>query len=484
MPVSADILCPIRRGVRDHPQAPALLADGETWSYEDLERRVAGVAAQLKDVGCAGRRVALLLPSGVDLLVLCWALLRVRSTAVLLSTRVPSEQVPNRLCSCGAEHLVTDRALPDTVKALIREGGRQVHAPEAFQVDATGGEEGEARVSLDQAATILFTSGSTGSPKAALHTVGNHYYSALGSNRNITVEIGDRWLAVLPLYHVGGLGIVWRCWLAGAAVVVPTADASLVDALHRHRITHVSLVETQLRRLLRDEAAARPPSLRAVLLGGSAVSPVLVDATLDRGWPLHTTYGMTEMTSQVTTTPPGAPRAHLHSSGRVLPYRKVRIAEDGEILVRGKTLFAGYVASEEAVEPAVDGDGWYHTGDLGQFDDEALLYVTGRKDNLFISGGENIQPERIEAVLEALPGVVQALVVPVADAEYGQRPVAFVRGPAAAGGQRLARELERHLARFMIPEAFYTWPDTGTEPMKVDRSAFRRLAEERRLERK
>jgi O-succinylbenzoic acid--CoA ligase len=186
------------------------------------------------------------------------------------------------------------------------------------------------------------------------------------------------------------------------------------------------------------------------------------------------------MTSQVTATPPGASREELHTSGRPLPHREISISDDGEILVRGETLFAGYVEGE-VVDRPLDADGWFRTGDLGELDVSGNLRVRGRKDNLFTSGGENVQPEEIEEALCRLEGVEDAVVVPVPDAEFGFRPVAFVR---TAGGvvepELLSLELERTLPRFKIPVAFHGWLEE-TGGMKPDRASLRERA--RRLRR-
>jgi O-succinylbenzoic acid--CoA ligase len=310
-----------------------------------------------------------------------------------------------------------------------------------------------------------------------MHTLGNHYYSALGSNANIALAPGDRWLHSLPLYHVGGLSILFRCLLAKATVELPEPGTPLIKAITG--TTHVSLVSTQLLRLLREEALD-PGRLKAILLGGGPISAPLVDEAVSRGLPIHTSYGLTEMASQVTATPPGASPEELRTSGRLLPHREISISEDAEILVRGETLFTGYV-TPHAVDLPLDADGWFHTGDLGELDANGYLRVRGRKDNLFVSGGENVQPEEIEDALCRLEGVEEAVVVPVANTEFGFRPVAFVKtveGTARLGD--LARTPELSLPRFKIPVSFHEWPEE-TGGLKVDRNYFRELA--RRLDR-
>jgi O-succinylbenzoic acid--CoA ligase len=179
------------------------------------------------------------------------------------------------------------------------------------------------------------------------------------------------------------------------------------------------------------------------------------------------------MASQVTTTPPGASPEELRAAGRVLPNREVSISGEGEILVRGETLFAGYVEGER-IDYSLDMDGWFHTRDLGELDENGYLRIRGRMDNLFISGGENVQPEEIEESLCRLEGIDEAVVVPVPDEEFGARPVAFVRMDGEV--RDLSRELEPVLPRFEIPISFHLWPEEARRGMKADRAALGELA--------
>ncbi|MFQ5571910.1 MAG: o-succinylbenzoate--CoA ligase, partial [Rhodothermales bacterium] len=378
----------------------------------------------------------------------------------------------DRVGKVAASLLITDR---EDLAAPPWEGV-VVMSPEAMGTEAGGSPKNVRRIALGQPATVVFTSGSSGRARAALHTFGNHFYSARGSNENIALRSGDRWLLALPLYHVGGLGIVFRCLLAGATLVVPEPEESTGEAVSRYGISHLSLVATQLGRLLREGLPRDPGAMKAVLLGGSAIPPSLTREAHARGWPIHTSYGMTETASQVATTPPGASLADLGTSGRVLRYRRIKV-EDGEILVKGKTLFQGYVEGDTR-HPSCDSEGWFHTGDLGTLSTDGFLRVYGRKDNMFISGGENIHPEEIERALCMLDGVRQAIVVPIADATFGHRPVAFVQ---TSGEAPVLEELALHLApvlpRFKIPTTFYAWPEAAsTSDMKVDRAYFQRCA--------
>ena len=467
------IPCPLRAAARRAPDAPAILGAGGTLTYRELDGRVSAAAVRMGDLGFgAGNRVALYLPRNEGYFVLLLALMRAGCVACLLSTRLPPRAAATLPGSISCRALVSSEELPEAT-GVERFRPEDLLSGETEARDRSGPDE-EVWLARDLPSTIVFTSGSTSVPKAALHTFGNHFFSAEGSNANIALAPGDRWLHSLPLYHVGGLSILFRCLLAGATVALPRPDVPLGEAIAQSGATHVSLVSTQLLRLLREEDFD-VGNLKAILLGGGPMPDALVDEAAARGLPVHTSYGLTEMASQVTTTPPGASLEELRTSGRPLPHREVRVSGDGEILVRGETLFAGYVEGE-AVRRPLDAHGFFRTGDLGSWDADGYLRVHGRKDNLFVSGGENVQPEEIEDVLTGIEGVEEAVVVPVEDPEFGARPVAFVRtAGGVADGETLAGALEKVLPRFKIPVAFYAWPDEAGG-MKVDRPSFRERA--------
>jgi O-succinylbenzoic acid--CoA ligase len=407
--------------------------------------------------------VALYLPKDERYVALMLAVIRAGHVACPVSDRLPPKGAARLLERAACIALISE------VDELLLTAGTDAQGlkPEPL-LDGHQQRAEPADLPVERPATIIFTSGSTGVPKAALHTFGNHHHSALGSNANIALRPGDRWLHSLPLYHVGGLSILFRCLLAGATVALPQKGPPLGKTIADLGATHVSLVSTQLLRLLREDADLA--GLEAVLMGGGPVPASLVDEAVARGLPIHTSYGLTEMASQVTTTPPGASPGKLHTAGRVLPGREVSISGEREILVRGETLFAGYVEGEK-IDRSLDADGWFHTGDLGELDDNGYLRVLGRKDNLFVSGGENIQPEEIEEALCRLECVDEAVVVPVPDEEFGARSVAFVRTTDGVVGD-LAAELENVLPRFKIPVTFHPWPEGTHRGMKPDRVAF------------
>ncbi len=430
---------------------------------ETLFGHAAAAARTLHRVGVgAGTRVALLGGPSAAYVAALAGLWRLGAVAVPLSPREPAPALLERLRVSGATHLLT--AAGGALPALP---GVAVHPLEPLEQAAASG----ARLTGppdEAAAALVFTSGSTGPPKAAVLTHGALRWSALGVAEALGFGADSAWALALPLHHVGGLGVVVRALSVGGALVVPAPGEALADTLAHPALTHASLVATQLRRLLADAPAVLDG--RTLLLGGSALPPALLDAAYARGLAVAASYGLTEMASTVTATPLGGTRADLATSGRVLPFREVEIAggpggEDqtpGEIRVRGRTRFSGYATEAGLVEP-FDAEGFYATGDLGHFDAAGRLVVAGRRDLMFVSGGENVHPERIERALGGLAGVEEAVVVPVDDPAFGQRPFAFVRmAPGhALQAARLRDGLREQLPGFLVPVGVAPLPDTG-----------------------
>ncbi|MCX6581349.1 MAG: o-succinylbenzoate--CoA ligase [Candidatus Aminicenantes bacterium] len=514
------INCPIAQQAEQAPDNIAVIAPGQTFTFSQFDMMVSRAVSLLEQKGIGRRtRVALVGRNSWEYIIILAALWRIGAIAVPLNFRFPPTRIDEILKRLGINYIIVHHdgspspgdhenfatktprhqeffynkplgvpwCLGALVAIFIAEECVQYVQQDALLSDRK-------RIDLNNHAAIILTSGSTGREKGVLLTYGALYYNALGSNENIKLAPGDRWMLSLPLFHVGGLGVLFRSFMAGAAVVVPPENEkeALEDSLITCRVTHVSLVSTQLLRLINrlEEGIVTPGGfshLKAVLLGGSGFPAALIQKALSLNLPIHTSYGLSEMASQVTTTPPGAlgtsgaQAEKLFTSGKLLAHRDLFIDKNNEICVKGKTLFKGYVEGAEISRP-LDNMGWFHTRDLGQVDAEGYLTVLGRRDNMFISGGENIMPEEIEAVLNELPEVERVVVVPVADEMYGFRPAAFLKlresaDTAAVTKDYLVRYLEGKLPRFKIPGFFYHWPEGLADgSLKVKRSIFEKLA--------
>lgn len=297
--------------------------------------------------------------------------------------------------------------------------------------------------------SIVFTSGSTGLPKAVAHSASNHLASAAGLLQRFRFTADDSWLLSLPMFHVSGLAIVWR-WLTVGATLNIASGSFAADIAN---VTHASLVATQLKRIIDNQW---PTSLERVLLGGSQIAQTLVESAEARGIESWMGYGMTETASTVTAKRVDA----IASSGTLLPHRALKV-ENERIYVAGDTLARGYFVQGK-ISPLALESGWFDTKDLGCWNTQQELCVIGRADNLFISGGENVHCEEVEAALNSLSFISQAIVVPVEDEEFGARCVALVQAKSQPELSKMRDLLTPLLAKFKHPIGYFLMPNQLT----------------------
>jgi o-succinylbenzoate---CoA ligase len=392
---------------RAAPDRLALLApDGTGLSYAALAALVTDRLVSLRRAGLTS--AALVAPATTSVIVDLLALFELGAPVVMIHPRLVDGERRALLGLAPVSHLVDGPGPPIPV------------ALDAPPLDA---------------AVLVFTSGTTGVPKAARLSLRALTAAATASAAHLGWRDDDRWLLSLPIAHVGGLGVVVRCVLARRTIVLGTADP---DWLVSSGTTLASLVPTQAARVVH---LPPPPRLRAVLLGGAAAPTALLAAS---HWPLFPTYGLTEACGQVTTAT--APNELTGGSGRPLPGVRVRIAADSRIEVASPALMDGYLGQPPITE-------WLTTGDHGCLDADGHLHVLGRRTDLIVTGGENVYPAEVEAVLDRLPGVAASLVVGIPDAEWGQRVAALLVTTAPIDDTALAAHLAAHLAPHKRPRA-------------------------------
>jgi O-succinylbenzoic acid--CoA ligase len=405
------------------PERTALVTEASSVTYAELEAEATWIARRLAAYGVRREATAALtMHPRREEVVLLHALMKLGAIAMPLSPRLTDSE---REAVLASERPAVD--LND--------------AADLTQTEADLPLLGEH--DMDDLQCYILTGGSTGEPRQVGLTYGNFLFSAVGSAFNIGVDPADRWLCCLPLSHVAGLSIVLRSVIYGTtAVLLDGFDTDQVaTTLSSGGITVLSLVPTMLLRLL--EAGADLSGPRAILIGGGPVPEGALEEALDRGATVVQTYGMTETCSQVTTLSPEDAGRKVGSAGRPLLTTHVRIEGD-EILVQGPTVSRG----------ALDPDGWLHTGDVGHIDEEGFLYVTGRRSEMIVSGGENVMPAEVESVILAHPAVADVAVFGRPDPEWQEAVCALV---VLADGQEVdADELRSHcavsLAGFKVPK--------------------------------
>ena len=416
----------LTRRASTHPDRPALIADAGIITYAQLDAAAARTARRLAALGVGeGDRVATTLPGSVEFAELLHALPRLGASLVPLNTRLTAAERDWQLRDSGARLSVTEPLDGDEADVELR-----------------------SEVDPDAEHSLIYTSGTTGSPAGISLTHRNHTASALASAWNLGVDPDDRWLCVLPLFHVGGLAILLRSAIYGTAAVLHERfdEQRIATALAAGEFTLASFVPTMLRRLV-EVGLEQAPGLRAALLGGGPVPRDLLEWSAAHGFPALQTYGMTQTSSQIATLTAAEAVTKSGSAGRPLPGVELSISEAGEILVRGPMVSPG------ALDTA---DGWLHTGDRGRVDDEGYLWVEGRLKDVIVTGGENVACAEVERALEEHPAVVEAAVVGWPDPQWGERVTAFV---VLDGGSVDERELAEHcrrlLAGYKVPRAFH-----------------------------
>lgn len=307
--------------------------------------------------------------------------------------------------------------------------------------------------------SIIFTSGSSGNPKAVAHSSKQHIASAEGLLSVFDYNKSDCWLLSLPMFHVSGLAILWRWLVAGSCIKIGNGNRQ-EDI---QGVSHASLVVTQLKRLLDDNLNL---TLKRVLLGGSQIPQSLILKAKTRGVDVWYGYGLTEAASTVTVK-----QCTLDantSTGTVLPKRELKIMNQ-RIYLRGETISAGYY-HQGKLSPLLENN-WFDTNDLGQWINDELV-ILGRADNQFISGGENIHCEEIEAVLNQHPNIRQAFIIPVKDNEYGARPVAILDCDKLVDGANYQTFLQGRIEKYKFPIRYLKMPALASQGIKVSRKTL------------
>jgi len=457
---------------------------GPTLSYDDLDRHAAALAQVLRDAGVApGDRVAVQVEKSPTAVALYLACLHRGAVFLPVNTAYGEEELAYLLDDAEPAVTVLDPArrpvgAHGAVLTLDAAGAGSL-------ADAAAGQAGEprdvTRAASDPAA-LLYTSGTTGRPKGALLSHGN-----LASNAATLCEAwgfrrDDVLLHVLPIFHAHGLFVALHCVLASGAstIFLPRFDVdATLDALPRSTV--LMGVPTHYARLLADPRldAARCGHLRLLVSGSAPLSAATHEAFRERtGHAILERYGMTE-TVMITSNPRGGERPG--TVGRPLPGVDVRLGEGttdgvGPVEVRGPSVFSGYWRRPELAATEFTPDGWFRTGDLGSFDADGYLHLVGRSKDLVITGGLNVYPKEVEAVLDALPGVEESAVVGLPDADFGEAVVAVVvPEPGATLSPEAVRAAARaHLAAFKVPKQVHLVEALPRNAMgKVEKAALR-----------
>ncbi len=468
--------------------APALSGAGVHLTYRQLDDRTSRLANVLRDRGIrAGDRIAVLGRSSTEIIETVLAAAKIGAVTVPVNWRLSVRELGEVVADARARLIVCHRDFLDSVaeirsnattliEPIVYGDPRQARSYEQLVATASSSDPGHVG-DADDVVLQLYTSGTTGRPKGVLTS---------NTNLGACTQAGGPWgfdessvsLCAMPLFHIGGLG--WALvGLANGAHNIVISDftpESLLDTLVGERVTNVFLVPTVIGMLVDVPGAERADvgALRSIAYGSAPITPALLRRTLRTfGTPLFQVYGLTETHGAVTqldaedhSTDPD--RAHLlRSVGRPYPWVELSIrtasgkdaprGEQGEICVRTPQATRGYHRRDAETAATIDPDGWLHTGDIGRIDADGYVYVTDRLKDMIITGGENVYPTEVEAVLGDHPGVAQVAVVGLPHDTWGEVVTAFV--VAAPGHEATAADLRAfartRLAGYKVPKAVH-----------------------------
>jgi len=392
----------------------AMIFEAERLRWSELARRALRIGAQIERAnGGRERRVALRASNRLETALALYAMFDRGITVVPLHPRLTDAEAT---------------ALADDAECALRLDDGALEA--LVRGDAGAGDERsthEIKIDPEAPLAVLYTSGTTGRPKGAVLSRRAFVASARASEGNLPWSAQDRWLLCLPLCHVGGLSVLTRCLFARQCVLLQRKfdERGALEAIESEGATIASFVPTMMHRLLEADSRGALSKLRAALLGGAATSTALLRACAERSIRTRTTYGLTEACSQVTTQGERDWSAVELGSGPPLAGTELRALRDdgspcdpdevGSLVVRGPTLFSGYLHHARH-----ERESWFSTGDFGFFDERGRLHVVARRTDLIVTGGENVYPLEVEHALDAIEGVRASLVFGVDEPRWGQ----------------------------------------------------------------
>jgi O-succinylbenzoic acid--CoA ligase len=461
---------------KQFPDNSAIVSSKLKLTYSGLDERVNNAARSLYNSGISsGEYVPVIIGHQVELIVAVFGLWRIGAVPVLLSPHLPVTEYDNIInklipssCILGASAGYKN----DKLKFINVEFPRESR----IEIISRWAED------IEKPALILYTSGSIGTSKGVIISFASLFNSFININEFDNYTTGDKFLASLPLHHIGGFSIIIRALLSGGKLILPgnVSYADIAKNMQKFDPTIISLVPTNLKRLIENRIKPND-SLRSVYLGGGPAPYALVDGAVKMNYPIIKVYGSTETCSMVSAVRINNPNEY-NSSGKPLKNANIIIRSEeqlyvdknmiGEILVKSNSLFSGYLDYDEGKGNRLR-DGYFSTGDYGYMDAQGLLHIVMRREDLIVSGGENINPVEIQDALNSIAGIKESYVIGIDDEEWGQIVVSFIVTDCAFDEPLIKSKLKILLAPYKVPKRFIkieSLPKTGLG--KVNRQAL------------
>ena len=442
----------IRDRARTTPERVAIDFGGRLVTYRELEEGSDARAADFRDAGLRrGDRVATLTGNSPEHVEVFFACAKAGLMLLPLSWRLSPPELRYQLDDADPALFLVEPEYEQLAAATTRSFEPLQHC--VARKDAAGPDEAEDGDGL----LLVYTSGTTGNPKGAVLTHANCFWTNVSFDLATGIDRDDVVLQVLPQFHVGGWNVApLLAWWKGARVILERQfePARALELIEERRVTMMMGVPATYLFMSQQAgfASADLGSLRRAVVGGAPMPEALLEVWAERGTEIVQGYGLTEAAPNVLCLPPEDAMRRAGSAGKPYPYVEVRLGDEDELLVRGPNVFAGYWRNPGATEAVLDADGWLRTGDIAECDVDGFFRIKGRLKEMYISGGENVYPAEVEAVLHEHEQVADAAVVGVDDERWGEVGAAYVVADGL-GEDELLEWCGARLARFKVPKS-------------------------------
>jgi O-succinylbenzoic acid--CoA ligase len=467
----------------------AIITPDTILTYKQLNERICTTLQSLQNLGIKRRdKVALLSENSLEYVILVLSLWKLGAVPVPLNIRLLPAEIENILSFAGCCYLLREKSEGE-IKSIPNVHVKQFPFEEETGKSLIGTDtlqDSPDKFRMSNPALIIFTSGSTGKPKGVVFTFNNLFYSAFNGNKLFNHHKRDRWLASLPFYHIGGFSIISRNFFYGTTLIIPQSlkTEDIIYAFNNLKPSLASLVTTQLQRLI--ENGCKPnPELRHILLGGGFIEASLVSEAYNNGWNVSKSYGTSETSSFVTYLTAEEFRSKPNSAGKTIPPNQILIVDEskdilpdntaGEIAIKAQSVAKGYLNNDvETLEKF--SDDIYYSGDYGYLDEDGFLFVEVRREDLIVSGGENIIPLEVETEILKYPGIKEACIFGQEDKEWGHIVAAAIVSDSNITVEILREFLSEKLPSFKHPRKIFILDELPkTELGKIQKGKIREL---------